>query len=88
MDTFVQEMPSLVETLRQCLCDGDLGRIELYAHSIKGAAANLSMDRSSKAACRIEAAAKAKDPSSAAAGLPELERELASAFSEIGRVRS
>ncbi|HXP90830.1 MAG TPA: ATP-binding protein [Fibrobacteria bacterium] len=88
MDTFVQEMPSLLETLKQSLCDGDLGRIELYAHSIKGAAANLGMDRSSNAACRIEAAAKAKDPACAAAGLPELERELASAFSEIGRMRS
>ena len=83
MDTFLQEMPGLADMLRRTLRDGDLDRIELYAHSIKGASANFSMDRLCAAAGRIESAAKAMDRASASAELPAFEKEFEAALSEI-----
>jgi len=88
METFLEEMPGLVDALRQGVREGDMGRIQLYAHSIKGSAANFGLDGFCAAAGRIEAAAKAKDPGSAAAGLPALEKEFECAFSEIRRATS
>ena len=88
MDTFLQEMPGLADMLRRTLRDGDLDRIELYAHSIKGASANFSMDRLCAAAGRIESAAKAMDRASASAELPAFEKEFEAALSEIHLVMS
>lgn len=83
MVTFLQEMPDLVEMLKRSLGDGDLGRIELYAHSIKGSAANFSMDRLCAIAGRIEVAARSGDRASASAELPGFEKEFEAALSEV-----
>jgi CheY-like chemotaxis protein len=83
METFQQEMPGLADMLRRSLREGDLERIELYAHSIKGASANFSLERLCAVAGRIEAAAKAKNDVSASAELPAFEKEFEAALLEI-----
>jgi PAS domain S-box-containing protein len=85
MGAFLDEMPGLVETLDRSVRDGDPHGIELYAHSIKGAAANFSMERLRGVAGGIETAGKNGALAVAHAALPDLELEFQAALSEVER---
>jgi PAS domain S-box-containing protein len=73
---FEEESPKLLAAISDALERGDVTLLERSAHSLKGAAANLSAKPLSAAALRLEQAAKSKDLESARAGLAEVERAM------------
>jgi len=74
---FLEDLPKLIEELKDFLEAGDVPRTERQAHSIKGASANVGGEALREAAFEMEKAAKAGDLKSVAARLPELENQVA-----------
>ena len=77
MQAFLEETPKEIEKLKSCLYAGDMGGVEHYAHSIKGAAANLGGEAVSAAAFEMEQAGKAGEYEPLAHWMPELESRFA-----------
>jgi PAS domain S-box-containing protein len=73
MKTFLEEIPRQITKLKASLQSGDTVGAENYAHSIKGAAANLGGEPLSRAAFEMEKAGKAGDTETLAHWMPELE---------------
>jgi HPt (histidine-containing phosphotransfer) domain-containing protein len=71
-----QEAPHLLATMRDALERGEMGVLERSAHSLKGAAGNLSAKTAAAAASRLEEDAKNKDAESAKNSLVEVERAV------------
>lgn len=82
-DMFVTEMPKYICTLKQAVLDCDSKNIELHAHSIQGAAANIGTDRFRSIAAAIESAGRSADVSKASRHIPELESQYNVAVTEI-----
>jgi CheY-like chemotaxis protein/HPt (histidine-containing phosphotransfer) domain-containing protein len=76
---FENQLPGQLAELRELLGAGDRAALGRLAHTIKGTAANLSVERLRSAAASLEAAAGAAD---AAAGLDEQLRQLSRAAEE------
>jgi two-component system, sensor histidine kinase and response regulator len=76
VDLFRQDAPQLLSALRDALGNGDMVLLERSAHSLKGAASNLSAKRIATAALQLEKDAKSKDATAAEASLAEAERAL------------
>jgi HPt (histidine-containing phosphotransfer) domain-containing protein len=55
---FLEDEPGRITTLGDAVCRGDLKMIQYLAHSIKGAAATLGMERLSDAARMLEHAVR------------------------------
>jgi two-component system sensor histidine kinase/response regulator len=70
---FQQEAPHLLEAMRNALQQGDMAELERSAHSMKGAAGNLSAHATARAALRLEQNAKNGDAESANISLAILE---------------
>jgi len=73
---FEEDAPKLLAAMHEALERGDMAVLERSAHSLKGAAGNLSAKGTGAAALRLETDAKKNDPKSAAASLAEVERSL------------
>ncbi len=58
VDTFIEDTPNILEDLHKAVREKDLPNIQLYAHSIKGSAANLSLDELQAKAKEMEFAVK------------------------------
>lgn len=58
-EVFLADEPGRITALGEAVCRGDLEMIRYLAHSIKGAAATLGMERLCDAARELEHAAKA-----------------------------
>jgi CheY-like chemotaxis protein len=78
---FLADMPRQLEHLRACLASGDTAGVSRYAHTIKGAAANLGGERLRQAALICEQAGRLDDLGAAVAG----ERCMTLAFDELRR---
>jgi two-component system sensor histidine kinase/response regulator len=73
---FQEDAPRLVDAMRGALERGDLAVLERSAHSLKGAASNLSAKPAAAAALQLETDAKNKNTESAKASLEHVEREV------------
>ncbi len=71
---FEEDAPKLLQAMREALERGDLAFLERSAHSLKGAAGNLSAKPVVAAAMQLEIDAQKKDAQSAKASLMEMER--------------
>jgi CheY-like chemotaxis protein/HPt (histidine-containing phosphotransfer) domain-containing protein len=70
---FLETMPGQIELLRGCLEAGDTPGAERQAHSIRGAAANVSGETLRAVAFEMEKAAKAGDLAAATARMADLQ---------------
>jgi HPt (histidine-containing phosphotransfer) domain-containing protein len=73
---FLDDIPARIEALRGCLDADDLKGAQRQAHTIKGAAANVSGDVLSKLAAELDHAGKAGDHQAMRAGLGDLRRKF------------
>ena len=71
---FQEDAPRLLASMRTALQAGDLGAMERSAHSLKGAASNLSALRAAAGALRVEDAAGNRHAEFARSSLADLER--------------
>jgi CheY-like chemotaxis protein/HPt (histidine-containing phosphotransfer) domain-containing protein len=76
-ELFLVDTPQQIAGLGACLADGDAAGVELLAHTIKGAAANVGGERLYMVAARLEQAAHRGDQAAAAAQVSELEAAFA-----------
>jgi HPt (histidine-containing phosphotransfer) domain-containing protein len=73
---FQEEAPHLLAVMRDALQSGDMLVLERAAHSLKGAAANLSAQATVAAALQVEKAAASHDLNSTTENLGALERAV------------
>jgi PAS domain S-box-containing protein len=73
---FEEDAPKLIAAMRLALERRDMAVLERSAHSLKGAAGNLSAGATRAAALRLENDARSKDAESAAASFAEVERSV------------
>jgi CheY-like chemotaxis protein len=73
INLFVDDAPRLMEAMRGALQQGDMTVLERSAHSMKGAASNLSANLTAAAAMQLEKDAKNGDVASSKASLANLE---------------
>jgi PAS domain S-box-containing protein len=76
MESFLEDTPGLIEALRQSLAAGDASGAEHYAHSIKGASANLAADKLRRVAFEMEEALKNGRLDAARDRMTELESQF------------
>jgi HPt (histidine-containing phosphotransfer) domain-containing protein len=69
----MEEAPALMNAMHEALQNGDMAELERTAHSLKGAASNLSSKVTSNAALNLEQDAKNNDVRSAKESLAEVE---------------
>jgi two-component system sensor histidine kinase/response regulator len=70
---FLADAPQLIDAMRKALLQGDMVLLERAAHSLKGAAGNMSAEVTVGAALRLEQSAKKGDAESSKANLVALE---------------
>lgn len=76
---FIERVPTQMQRLRGFLAQGDMERVKIEAHALKGMAVNLSANRFSGIAAAIEKAAGNGDVFDA----PSMVADLESAFDEF-----
>jgi CheY-like chemotaxis protein/HPt (histidine-containing phosphotransfer) domain-containing protein len=76
INLFVEDAPNLLASMRDALQKGDLLLLERSAHSLKGAASNLSAQPAAAAAQQLEKDAKQANAESAKASLLAVEKEV------------
>jgi HPt (histidine-containing phosphotransfer) domain-containing protein len=84
-ETFLNNMPRDLLALSTAVANSDIEAIVITAHSIKGAAANVSGVTVSSLAARLESLGRSGDVASAAAVLPQLQAEFQSLKPAIER---
>jgi PAS domain S-box-containing protein len=83
---FTSECSSNMDAIRQALSAGDAPLLDRLAHTIKGAAANLSADAVSAAALKIEKLAAAGNLPDARESVDKLQCEIARLLPELASV--
>jgi CheY-like chemotaxis protein/HPt (histidine-containing phosphotransfer) domain-containing protein len=73
---FLDEGPAMLAAIRSSLDAGDLPRLRICAHTLKGAVVHFGATAAVSAAARVEDAAREADPATAALACRELEVEL------------
>ena len=73
METFLSDMPRQIQILKEIIETGDISAVELRAHAIKGAAANVEGYSLRETAFKMEKAGKAGDRNSVRALLADME---------------
>jgi len=76
IQAFLSDIPGQITILKNHLASGDAHAVQRQAHSIKGAAANVSGSRLRKKAFEMETAGKAGDLALAASLLPLVEEQF------------
>ncbi len=76
VQVFLDDLPNLLNTMRDALLQGNMAMLERSAHSLKGAAGNLSAKQAADAAMELEKAAKDNDAESAKQSLAGVERVM------------
>ncbi|NTU96469.1 MAG: Hpt domain-containing protein [Chlorobiaceae bacterium] len=77
LDEFLAELPGKLETLGRLVADGNTREASVLAHLIKGEAASVGAERMSRAAYRLELAAKENNTEEVKNNLPSLEENAA-----------
>ena len=83
---FLRDLPKQIAALRSALRAGDAATVAATAHSIKGAAANVSGEALHAVAVAIEKAAHSGDLAAIPAHLPELEIQFAQLREIMNRI--
>jgi HPt (histidine-containing phosphotransfer) domain-containing protein len=73
IEVFQKDLPEQIQVMKDFLASGDAAGVQLQAHSIKGASANVSGDVLFALAYELEKCAKAGNLDAVRARLPELE---------------
>jgi len=76
INLFVEDAPNLIAAMRTALQKGDLLALERSAHSLKGAAGNLSAQPTAAAALQLEKDAKQANAEAAKASLQAVEKAV------------
>jgi two-component system, sensor histidine kinase and response regulator len=76
VQVFLEDLLNLLNTMRDALQHGDMVVLERSAHSLKGAAGNLSAKQAADAAMKLEKDAKNNDAESARESLAGVERVM------------
>ena len=76
IECFLEDIPNQMDVLRRCLTDGDSDGALRQAHSIKGAAANVSGEAMRQVALEMEKSGRVGDLVNIAERLPELDFEF------------
>jgi len=85
-EMFLEEEPKRIAALTQAVAAADLEQVRYLAHSMKGAAATMGMERLRDACRELELAAKADDMSALKAGLKPVTQEFGSVLTLIRQV--
>jgi PAS domain S-box-containing protein len=85
LHVFLSKMSEQVRELSTALKEGDEETVELNAHTLKGAAANLSADRIAATALRLEQMGRERNLAAGTEALGELHDELARLKAYINR---
>jgi PAS domain S-box-containing protein len=80
---FIEDVPKQLVTFKENLLKGDLKRVEILAHSMKGAASNLGLEQFRSVAFSLEQAARKGEEASITHDLPVLEEHFRSVVAEI-----
>ncbi len=80
---FVQEVPSLLDTIRRAVARKDAGGIEQSAHRLKGSVSNFAAGQVLKAAFRLEQMARANDLAHAEEAFEAIEKEVGRVLASI-----
>ena len=75
-DSFLADIPQQIQALKAFLESGDVSGVELHAHTIKGASANVGAERLRVVASDMEKTAKAQDLTAVGSFMNELERQF------------
>ena len=85
---FADDAPVLLETMRKALEQGDMVKLERSAHSMKGAAGNLSANFVMAAASELEKNAKVNDAEASRASLANVEGTVSRLLPVLGEISS
>lgn len=77
---FLEEEPKRLAQLAQAVAAGDMEQTRYLAHSLKGAAATMGLERLRDASRELEFAAKEGDDGRLSAGVPVVEHEFNAAL--------
>jgi len=77
IESFLKDIPKRIESLKACLKTGDAPGLELSAHTIKGASANVGGEALREVAFEMEKAGKAGNLALVEGLLPEMETQFA-----------
>ena len=80
---FKQESLGLLDSLRVAVSEGDLAGVKATGHTLKGMLANLSADRASSAASRLERIGGSVERSELKPALAHLESEMAALLPKL-----
>jgi two-component system, sensor histidine kinase and response regulator len=83
---FQENAPRLLTALRNALQNGDMAALERCAHSLKGAASNLSANAAAAAALQLETDAKDNNAESAMENIVQVERAVQLLLQALGEV--
>jgi HPt (histidine-containing phosphotransfer) domain-containing protein len=83
LSIFVDEFPAKLAEVREALSCGDLPRVAIASHALKGMLANLAIAGAASAAAQLEKAARAGQPGFAERGFAALERETQGLLPEL-----
>lgn len=79
-EMFLTEEPKRIRRLSEAVARADLEQVRYLAHSLKGAAATMGMERLRDACRELEFAAKAGETAGLVEGLAKIEREIEAVF--------
>jgi len=77
---FISQEPKRIQEIRDALQSQDVERLRHLAHSLKGGAATIGVDRVRECCLKLENASKAEDMKAAMTHLDCLEQEMRNAY--------
>ncbi|BDQ36017.1 hypothetical protein SYK_03770 [Pseudodesulfovibrio nedwellii] len=77
---FISQEPKRIQEIKDALQSQDVERLRHLAHSLKGGAATIGVDRVRECCLNLEKASKAKDMKAALTHLDSLEKEMRNAY--------
>nr|WP_321257043.1 Hpt domain-containing protein [uncultured Pseudodesulfovibrio sp.] len=77
---FISQEPKRIQEIKDALQSQDVERLRHLAHSLKGGAATIGVDRVRECCLKLENASKAKDMKAAMVHLDSLEKEMRNAY--------
>ncbi len=77
---FISQEPKRIQQIREALDSQDVERLHHLAHSLKGGAATIGVERVRECCLNLEKASKAKDMDAAMSHMSTLENEMRHAY--------
>ncbi|WP_319544138.1 Hpt domain-containing protein [uncultured Pseudodesulfovibrio sp.] len=77
---FISQEPKRIQEIKDALQSQDVEKLRHLAHSLKGGAATIGVDRVRECCLRLENASKAQDMEAAVEHLDSLEKEMRKAY--------